>query len=697
MIIQKGRVGFIELFSLTSISSIVPHILPKIYFAAFIGLIASLVNDERIINSDKLYNEVSYDYSPFGALGIALSLFLGFRNNSCFTRWWEGRIELGKQIEILRHLGRIFTARGIKVCHQRRVLYLVLAHIIALKEQLRATALTIPIRDRSKMIELILKQIKNYPYLNEDDLEMVRSSSYAIRGRSSVIYSSNSPRSYEKSSSSYDNSKNNGRIKKNRNRNNNYDNNDKGSDIIGINMNSSTTNINKSGSKGLGVSNVADAFLRLTAKELNKLFKLYNTDSTTTLNDNNSIISRNRSLSLMKYYHNITNFNNQNQNQNDISEFNINNNNNNNNDDIFTRSRSSSLLKYNNMMNINNNSSSGNVVPTPTPTPTTATPTPTTATVTATTTDNDYGNSSDINDNNDINNSDSSSINDSSSIHDDINNGNNNYGSSSSSGDEQKDEPPPPVKEVDVNQTETDNNNNNNNSNSNISNEVNTLPPPPSTTTSTTTTTTTTPPPPTTTPDDDIVDISHVSHMNHINLHHHNYNNYMNNNGYTNNYTNNNYNNNIENNVTFNSAQDDASVDMTLMLEVEFDSFFLTSLSDQIKQLSSVQIACERISTTPLPHAYNLLVVRSLFLYILMVPFAIAPGCGYSTIVLNMIIAYVFFGLNELSRQLEDPFTEEPHSLALDALTRSCEVSVCEMLGEDAPFELEPDEVGLMM
>ena len=80
-----------------------------------------------------------------------------------------------------------------------------------------------------------------------------------------------------------------------------------------------------------------------------------------------------------------------------------------------------------------------------------------------------------------------------------------------------------------------------------------------------------------------------------------------------------------------------------------------------------------------------------------MVPFAIAPGCGYSTIVLNMIIAYVFFGLNELSRQLEDPFTEEPHSLALDALTRSCEVAVCEMLGEDAPFELEPDEVGLMM
>ena len=77
---------------------------------------------------------------------------------------------------------------------------------------------------------------------------------------------------------------------------------------------------------------------------------------------------------------------------------------------------------------------------------------------------------------------------------------------------------------------------------------------------------------------------------------------------------------------------------MTVMLEVEFDSFFLTNLTDQLESLSRVQIACERISSTPLPHAYNLLVVRSLFLYILLIPFAIAPTFGYSTIIFNIML-----------------------------------------------------------
>ena len=54
MIIHKGRVGYIELFSINSISSIIPHILPKIYFAAIIGLVAALINDERVINSNNL-------------------------------------------------------------------------------------------------------------------------------------------------------------------------------------------------------------------------------------------------------------------------------------------------------------------------------------------------------------------------------------------------------------------------------------------------------------------------------------------------------------------------------------------------------------------------------------------------------------------------------------------------------------------
>ena len=33
----------------------------------------------------------SYSTAPFTLLGVALSLFLGFRNNASYARWWEAR------------------------------------------------------------------------------------------------------------------------------------------------------------------------------------------------------------------------------------------------------------------------------------------------------------------------------------------------------------------------------------------------------------------------------------------------------------------------------------------------------------------------------------------------------------------------------------------------------------------------------
>ena len=39
--------------------------------------------------------------APFTLLGLALSIFLGFRNNTCYERWWEAR----------RHWGASFLPR----------------------------------------------------------------------------------------------------------------------------------------------------------------------------------------------------------------------------------------------------------------------------------------------------------------------------------------------------------------------------------------------------------------------------------------------------------------------------------------------------------------------------------------------------------------------------------------------------------
>jgi len=44
--------------------------------------------------------------APMSLLGIALSIFLGFRSNACYDRWWEARKQWGALIIELRSLSR---------------------------------------------------------------------------------------------------------------------------------------------------------------------------------------------------------------------------------------------------------------------------------------------------------------------------------------------------------------------------------------------------------------------------------------------------------------------------------------------------------------------------------------------------------------------------------------------------------------
>lgn len=48
----------------------------------------------------------SLPLAPFSFLGLALSVFLGFRNNACYDRWWEARRQWGDLIVQARSFAR---------------------------------------------------------------------------------------------------------------------------------------------------------------------------------------------------------------------------------------------------------------------------------------------------------------------------------------------------------------------------------------------------------------------------------------------------------------------------------------------------------------------------------------------------------------------------------------------------------------
>ncbi len=108
-------------------------------------------------------------------------------------------------------------------------------------------------------------------------------------------------------------------------------------------------------------------------------------------------------------------------------------------------------------------------------------------------------------------------------------------------------------------------------------------------------------------------------------------------------------------------------------------------LDERLSTLAALQAGCERIATTPLPFAYTLLLLRSAYVFCLLLPFGLAASLGWLTPLFTAVVAYSLFGLDALSEELEDPFGMEANDLPLDRMCRICEISVFEGLGEPAP------------
>lgn len=99
MIVRK-RPGTLAML-VTMRGSVVPRILPHILAAA--GFAAFIVT----IQSTYLREIAHYTIAPFTLFGISLSIFLGFRNNAAYDRWWEARKQWGQMVYEVRSLARV--------------------------------------------------------------------------------------------------------------------------------------------------------------------------------------------------------------------------------------------------------------------------------------------------------------------------------------------------------------------------------------------------------------------------------------------------------------------------------------------------------------------------------------------------------------------------------------------------------------
>jgi putative membrane protein len=86
-----------------------------------------------------LTDHFSLSLAPFSLIGLALSIFLGFRNNACYDRYWEGRKHWGTLVNGSRTFARtVHLYVGGDDALKRELVYRQIAFVHALRMHLRA-------------------------------------------------------------------------------------------------------------------------------------------------------------------------------------------------------------------------------------------------------------------------------------------------------------------------------------------------------------------------------------------------------------------------------------------------------------------------------------------------------------------------------------------------------------------------------
>jgi putative membrane protein len=116
--------------------SVLPRLLPRlmVLFVLSIGVV--------YFKGTLFSHKIQLNPAPFTLFGIALALFLGFRNSASYDRFWEGRRIWGSLLNTTRSLARqcvVFSGYENSSAECETFINYLIAFVYALKHQLRST------------------------------------------------------------------------------------------------------------------------------------------------------------------------------------------------------------------------------------------------------------------------------------------------------------------------------------------------------------------------------------------------------------------------------------------------------------------------------------------------------------------------------------------------------------------------------
>lgn len=114
--------------------------------------------------------------------------------------------------------------------------------------------------------------------------------------------------------------------------------------------------------------------------------------------------------------------------------------------------------------------------------------------------------------------------------------------------------------------------------------------------------------------------------------------------------------------------------------EGEINGDQLITIDGELKSLTDIIGACERIKSTPIPFSYNLFLKKFIFVYTITLPFGLAHDFHYWTIPIASFVLYIFGSLELLAEEIEDPFGRDTNDLDTDGLSKKIKSNLIEIL-----------------
>jgi putative membrane protein len=121
------------------------------------------------------------------------------------------------------------------------------------------------------------------------------------------------------------------------------------------------------------------------------------------------------------------------------------------------------------------------------------------------------------------------------------------------------------------------------------------------------------------------------------------------------------------------------------------DEIRWATLDRTLSSLMDCQGASERIKNTPMPRIYDFFIRLFINIFCIVLPVGMVASLGLGTPIGSALVGFMFLALDKIGRDLETPFENLPQDVPLTAISRTVEINLKQMIGENSlPEPLVP-------